>query len=139
MGAFCFTDIDLVTKKEQVPLSEENVKSFFDLEEASNICARYHDIILPKHRPKLLAVNPGKLNGQTLWSDWFDKWGLKGLAWLSMYPEEDTTRKINDLSENENAITRRAIIFKIPGMLYEPDKCAEDEAEAYFKQAIKAA
>ena len=70
-----------------------------------------------------------------LWQAWFDKWNLEGLSLLCQYPELDTTARINALGGDEQGVTRRAIIFKVSELLYNPDEVSEDETEAYFRAA----
>ena len=110
MACFVFTDFMMRSLKDEC-LQEESIKALLDPGEPASYPARYHVAQLPKHRPRMFAVNAGKdINGETDFGWWFNQ---------QMYCEPLTAlargdrRELSTMSDAQQAVARRTVVFCI--------------------------
>ena len=143
-GAFAFTDFSLKSQKD-VPLGEEDMKSFFDPNEVGCFTCRWHDAAIPKFRPRLGAVNSGKMQCKskgdmiTDYGWWFEVNRCPPGAALARGDEAE----LQKMSDHHQAIARRIMICKIEnreqiGLKVEKVIAAVDDMIAEENQILEA-
>ena len=107
-GAIIFHDVELSSQND-VALSQEAVKSLFDVNEAASVPARYHMAILPRCVPRMFSVNSGvRVDTNAVdYGRWFELHGLTGAAELA----RGNYAALGDASDQQLAILRRLVVF----------------------------
>jgi len=133
-GAVALTDLDLVSLM-NTPLSLEHKKGLMKVEEAAHYAARYGEAILPKLRPRILAVNATQNRQGIQWSGWFEAQGLEACAALAAHD----AGAFRACSDEQQAVARNITIFRIDNFAYDQVANAIDtnEAQQHFMSRIK--
>ena len=134
VGAFHFTDFDLRTKLEKLPLSKEEVKGLLGPTEAGGFECRYHPAILPKYRPRIWTLNSGGDVNNIDFEDWFKR--QQNTEPLQALSSKDGNWLL-EANAHDRAVARRAFIVHVTDRLFDVLPAGEDftVASSYFKQA----
>jgi hypothetical protein len=126
LGAIGLYDFELKSKINN-RLSCEESKNLLYVKERAHIGARYHQAVFYEYVPRLWAINMGRdENGEEDPSEWFRTEHLQGLVHLV----HEDLEGLNNGSEHNKAIARRAIIFIIDECLFERDAQGATDAAA---------
>ena len=129
IAAIALHDFEMKSKGGQW-LPAEEAKSMLYVKEDGHVTCRYHQAILPPFVPRFWAVNDGLFtNGQVDVGSWFRDNNLHGLVWL-VNKDEDMLRRAD---QHNQAIARRAVIFRVDEHLYAKKKRAATDLAAYEK------
>ena len=129
IAAIALHDFEMKSKGGQW-LPAEEAKSMLYVKEDGHVTCRYHQAILPPFVPRFWAVNYGLFtNGQVDVGSWFRGNNLHGLDWL-VNKDEDMLRRAD---QHNQAIARRAVIFRVDENLYAKKKRAATDLAAYAK------
>jgi hypothetical protein len=121
VGCFGFTDMNLVSLKDNVELDFEEKKGLAKVDEDATYKARYYPATLPAGVPRILAVNVGQLaDGSPKYSAWFERQSLLGCAALA----NENLEELLKCSDDQQAVARNTVVFKVSDFLY--DKAPED-------------
>ena len=133
-GAFAFTDMNLVSLKDNVPLDMEELKSMAKVDEDGSFKARYYNATLPAGVPRIVAVNAGQRpDGGPKFDTWFLEQGLAGCAALV----NDDAAAIKASSDAQQAVVRNTTVFTITDFLYEKDDKLEKKDPISSKFATR--
>jgi hypothetical protein len=138
VGCFVMADFELVSKLEKRPLSEEDVKALLDPKESGGFDCRYSPAIFCRRTPRIWTLNDGRTANGRNYEEWFQSsHNVSGLTALS----KRNLAELQQQSEHQLAIARRAFIVHVPDMLFEvaaEDAEGEvDDDEVYFREGMK--
>ena len=122
-ACLCWHDFRFETKLGE-RLHSEHIKAILDVNEAASFPARYHMGCLPKGRPRMFAVNAGRVNGTVDPGSFFDREGVPALGHMARGDLEE----LRKLSDDEVAICRRVAIAVPDRAEFELDLSSVQEA-----------
>ena len=131
IGFYQFDDFDLVSLKDNDSLSDQEIKSFFRVQEAASVKARYGKAHFLPRVPMMFTqnANKNKETGKYDWFSWFGKHQSKVLKDTGMPCDifegvrimleaeegkaDEAAEKINAMNGDQQAVCKALILFKI--------------------------